>query len=883
MPRSTPSSLRLAVSGLLALGALASARGDNRARMPDPRMQVRALAPVDVVASGFEELSAVAVDPAGTLLVTDRAAGTLTRIGEAGDRQTLLNNLQGPSGLAIDGAGNILVIEAAGRRILRINRDGLITTVASGLRQPRSIAVGPDGQVWIATRAAMGQGGDEDDRRGASPASEYVIARLEDSGTLTRVASGFMGVEGLAAGGGALYVAMARLAAERGRMRTTVARIPIRADGTAAAEPVLSTTLRRALGVGIDAAGGLFVSGRAADDDDDSDVIVKKYNGGEVAVFATGLKRPVALAFGPHRDLVAVDQRESGRVLRFRAPSAPVPEAPAFTNQSSLVIRGRSGARDRIDVFQAAEPAFPLETTIADAQSGDFTVRVPLAPNSYTDLSFVATAAAGAGLVSLPAGAHILHDDHLPIVTISEPFPGAYVRDMATLRARGEDEGSGIASITFMLDEDVVATVENDDPPAPLIGSAALDVRRVPEGAHAVTVAAMDRAGNTAAAAQLLVVDRTPPDTHILSDPGPDTAERTVTFGVGGIDVQSPALEFSWRLDEGAWAPYGRAATIVVSDLTPGPHRFEVRARDLAGNEDPTAAAHTFTVIALRVRIVEPASGALITTETVWVRGTIDRAGPVEITIPLPEEFRQELSVDSLWVPAIAGTFAVVVPVARGTTALTVTARDAQGNSASESIDVTVQLPLGAPTAGFDVFPAAGLAPHTVRFGAPTFPAGAFSLDLESDATVDYEGDGLESREFTYARPGAYVATLRVTTQDGQTFTGRTSVEVYDRAALEAQLQAAWGGLKEALRTRDVQRAATFVHSGRRAAWQEYLSQLPASAFEAIDSVFTEVTLLDMAPGRAECQMMREVGGVVYSFPVSFLIDADGRWRLWQF
>jgi hypothetical protein len=29
--------------------------------------------------------------------------------------------------------------------------------------------------------------------------------------------------------------------------------------------------------------------------------------------------------------------------------------------------------------------------------------------------------------------------------------------------------------------------------------------------------------------------------------------------------------------------------------------------------------------------------------------------------------------------------------------------------------------------------------------------------------------------------------------------------------------------------------------------------------------------------------MMRAVDGLMYSFPVTFAIDSDGRWRLWQF
>ena len=128
-----------------------------------------------------------------------------------------------------------------------------------------------------------------------------------------------------------------------------------------------------------------------------------------------------------------------------------------------------------------------------------------------------------------------------------------------------------------------------------------------------------------------------------------------------------------------------------------------------------------------------------------------------------------------------------------------------------------------------------------------------------------------------------HVARLQVTTPDGQVLTARTSVDVYNRATLDARLQAAWRGFKDALRSGDVSHAASFVHSGRRAVWEGYFRQLTPDLFALTDTVFADVTLLDIIPGRAECEMLRDVDGLLYSFPISFLIDVDGGWRLWQF
>jgi hypothetical protein len=52
-------------------------------------------------------------------------------------------------------------------------------------------------------------------------------------------------------------------------------------------------------------------------------------------------------------------------------------------------------------------------------------------------------------------------------------------------------------------------------------------------------------------------------------------------------------LAFSWRLDGGDWSPFGPASQAVIPSLATGLHLFEVRARDSAGNIDPTPAKRT--------------------------------------------------------------------------------------------------------------------------------------------------------------------------------------------------------------------------------------------------------------------------------------------------
>ena len=440
-----------------------------------------------------------------------------------------------------------------------------------------------------------------------------------------------------------------------------------------------------------------------------------------------------------------------------------------------------------------------------------------------------------------------------------------------------------MATLRLMIDQLTVASPPTAAHGEPIAAAAVIDTAWLREGPHTFTAGATDRAGNWGAAARLIVVDRTPPDTVLLTGPPVETADRRPIFTFGGSDEQSPDLEFAWRLDAAPWSAFSSATDIQLADVAAGLHRFEVVARDLAGNVDAVPAGQTFTVTALRLRILEPVADAAIATQTVWVRGTVDGGSDVSVRIPLPAAFQQELALEALPAPHEAGTFAAEVPVIPGMTSLTVIARDSTGAEFTETVPIGVVEPL-APSLRLEAHPPAGLAPHTVRFPAGGFPPGSlYTLDLQSDGIIDYSGNDLPDREFIYATPGVHVAALRVQTPDNQTLVAQAAIEVYDRVRLEARLRSEWAGFKAAMRAGDAAAAASFVHSDRRAAWAEYFVRLTPAQFANTDAMFTDLTLLDVAPGRAECEMLRDEGGLLYSFPVSFEIDVDGGWKLWQF
>ncbi|MBU6364236.1 MAG: M4 family metallopeptidase [Acidobacteria bacterium] len=113
------------------------------------------------------------------------------------------------------------------------------------------------------------------------------------------------------------------------------------------------------------------------------------------------------------------------------------------------------------------------------------------------------------------------------------------------------------------------------------------------DGVHTLGARARDSATNVdlSPVYATFTVDRTAPTTTITSGPSGTVGSADASFGFTSNDS---GASFDCSLDG---EPYvGCDAPFEITDLTDGPHQFEVRATDLAGNGDQTPASRSFTV-----------------------------------------------------------------------------------------------------------------------------------------------------------------------------------------------------------------------------------------------------------------------------------------------
>ena len=348
----------------------------------------------------------------------------------------------------------------------------------------------------------------------------------------------------------------------------------------------------------------------------------------------------------------------------------------------------------------------------------------------------------------------------------------------------------------------------------------------------------------------------------------------TLTFTVSGSDPDGDPLAFSaMPLPANAgFDPASRTFTLTPEAGQVGAVHVTFSVSDGRGG----TASETIAIMvteALRVTITSPQAGATVAAGAQLVRGTfVAPTTDVGIAVNGAPAALQE------------GGFIALVPVTSDTTAITATATAADGRVAADTIAIVVSAAL-SPVTLLRAVPSSGAAPLAVSFTV-TDPSdiSAVALDLEGDGALDFQGHGLDGMRFTYAAPGVYVPTARVTDSAGHQTTSQAIVQVFDAAALDGVLQARWSSLQTALQRDDVDGAvALFAGSSRDAVRDQLSAVSEAGALPQVAAELATIRLSRFRESTAEYDLRAVRDGTQYSFLVVFVIDEDGVWRLWAF
>src|SRR6185295_18498953 len=285
------------------------------------------------------------------------------------------------------------------------------------------------------------------------------------------------------------------------------------------------------------------------------------------------------LGDGPHTfDVRAIDQANNVDQTPASRSFTVDTVTPGTTIDSGPT--GPTGSTSASFAFSSNEPGSSFECKL---DAGSFASCS--SPQNYSSLSqgahtFTVRAIDAAGNVDpSPATRSWTVDTLAPNTTIDSGPSGPTASTSASFAFSSDEPGS-----TFECKLDAGSFASCSSPQ---------NYSSLSQGAHTFTVRAIDAAGNQDAspATRSWTVDTVAPNTTIDSGPSGPTASSTPTFGFSSDENGST---FECRVDSAPFAPCSSPFT--TSTLTDGPHTFDVRAIDGAGNVDQTPAGRSFTV-----------------------------------------------------------------------------------------------------------------------------------------------------------------------------------------------------------------------------------------------------------------------------------------------
>lgn len=275
------------------------------------------------------------------------------------------------------------------------------------------------------------------------------------------------------------------------------------------------------------------------------------------------------------------------------------------------------------------------------------------------------------------------------------------------------------------------------------------------------------------------------------------------------------------------------------------------------------------------ILIASPTDGATINGNSVTVTGSVSNAAGVETGITIngmaAALYNNQFTVNS-------------VPLTSGPNTITVTATDVKGATATKSITVNAEVP--ANFIKLSAYPESGVQPMNVFFVVSqqlSNPIVNYQIDFDGDGVIDYEGPVFNNVNFTYTTEGIYHPGLTVTDSAGNIYTGSTTVTVQFRSRLEILLKTKWEAMKAALQAGDVDTAISYIIAGNQSQYKAIFAGMDSATINQIFSGISTIEVAKVYGNVASCGAIRNETRGVYSYPLVFVQDPNGIWKILEF
>lgn len=365
-----------------------------------------------------------------------------------------------------------------------------------------------------------------------------------------------------------------------------------------------------------------------------------------------------------------------------------------------------------------------------------------------------------------------------------------------------------------------------------------------------------------------LIVDN---GTYITTEEDDDEKEKKTRVSAGEIEINGEEIikehDFKKRL----------ARVERTINLPQGENRIEIEIKGKPG------AYITVTIECisgcLEPKITFPITGTIVNKSKTIVQGNLSNLY-VEAGVIIQSS---GIGGQVIGLAQTQGSsFAGIIPLQQGQNTITVQATDACGYKTTDTITIqtdTLQEPIRLTT-----IPNSGISPLTVTFEAKVSlpnPISNYTWDLNGDGTAEFTGMDAQVQG-EYESPGLYFPKLTITDSKGITYKETTIVNVLSREEMDALLKGKWNNMGNALTSGNIDKALNNFVGGQNSKYKQVFEAIKGQ-LPVIFSSQEELNLASVSENQIEYENLVVEDGKAYSYPVIFVRDENGLWKIKQF
>lgn len=394
----------------------------------------------------------------------------------------------------------------------------------------------------------------------------------------------------------------------------------------------------------------------------------------------------------------------------------------------------------------------------------------------------------------------------------------------------------------------------------PDIGAVALsgtiDVNPVNNTTYTITATGP---GGAATESVSVFVYNNPPTVSLSANPEMVITGNSSTLSWNSTDALSCVME-------PGIGPVDSSGTIEI--FPPGTTTYTLTAVNPAGSVSDSVAVR---VSPLQLSITSPIGVDLISRPYAMVTGTVENPEADEIGV-----------VVNGVIASVCGTrfYANHVPLDYGENTLTVTATDSHGISLSKAITVT------ADTLAEHIWVRTNSEAGILPFETELEIGGSFNF---ASPALTHTGGGVEYTEngenrflVKFLDTGIYCFHVDAQDDDENIYSDEVVIRIYDRSELDTLLQNRWSSMIDNLNTGDTASALVFMHGESQHIFETVFGNMLSRMTEFM-STYDSVTLLSVSGNEAQYKISTVEDGIRYKYPLYFIKDNNGLWKIFSF